>query len=211
MPVLSHKASENHCEKTSVSQHWKNFDFYIKICRILRIVLVLLVFFHMAVFSNFWLVWLPFTGLSRQFISFLKYGLQIIIIIIIIITKTWYSAQSRISSKRFTKIYIHIHTHIHTNRKTRQHNKNDVDTSSGPGAFTSSMLLIAAIISSLEIDIFRSLEHPDLFCNKSFNSSVNNPVFVNTFYKPKTYTEISIFLDENAKKQVYIYLNVFEK
>ena len=62
-----------------------------------------------------------------------------------------------------------------------QPNKNDVDTSSGPGAFPSSMLLIAAIISSLEIDIFKSSKHPDLFCNKSFNSFVNNPVFVNTF------------------------------
>ena len=63
-----------------------------------------------------------------------------------------------------------------------QPNKNDVDTSSGPGAFPSSMLLMAAIISSLETDIFKSSEHPDLFCNKSFNSFVNNPVFVNTFW-----------------------------
>ena len=63
-----------------------------------------------------------------------------------------------------------------------QPNKNDVDTSSSPGAFPSSMLLIAAIISSLEIDIFKSSEHPDLFRNKSFNSFVNNPVFANTFW-----------------------------
>ena len=63
-----------------------------------------------------------------------------------------------------------------------QPNKSDFDTSSGPGAFPTSKLLIAAIISSLEIGIFTSSEQPDLFCNKSFNSSVNNPVFVNTFW-----------------------------
>ena len=45
--------------------------------------------------------------------------------------------------------------------------KNDVDTLSGSGAFPSSMLLIAAIISSLEIDMFTSSEHTNLFCNNS--------------------------------------------